>query len=160
MIKIINKVIFHLKNITLLFLLISTIYIVNFMFQRLGKDILGENLIEFIEVILPFVILIILDSINLFLKQEEVRNNTFYNFTSLFVVLAILIFVIRAMLDNNMYFIHQYTYGINFNYFSDQIAAIKVMLYGLSVGNILLMISGYIKTEDKIIESKKTKVNK
>ena len=159
MLKLINKFIFHLKNLVLPILLFVTIYIVNFMFQRIGKNLLGENLLEFIEVILPFILLIILSVVNLVLKQEEVKTNTFYNVTSLLVVITIAIFCIRALFDGNMFFLHKYSYHINFNYFSDQIAATKVMLYGLSVGNILLMISGYIKIDEekstKKVETKK-----
>ena len=133
------------------------------MFQRLGKNIFGENLLEFVQVIFPFILLIILNLVNLVLKQDEIKENTFYNATSLLVVITIAIFCIRALYDQNMFFIHKYKYGINFNYFSDQIAAIKVMLYGLSVGNILLMISNAIKIQDNIEtkkEIKKLKVNK
>lgn len=158
MIKILNKFIFHLKNIILPILLIATIYIVNLMFQRLGKNIFGENLVEFIEVILPFILLIILILVNIFLNQEEVKSNFFYNITSFLVVIVIGIFCIRALFDNNMFFIHKYSYGINFNYFSDQIAATKVMLYGLSIGNILLMISNYIKLDN--IKSTKEETKK
>ena len=149
MIKILNKILFHLKNIILPITLVATIFIVYFMFERLGKSIFGDSLLEFVEVILPFALLFILNLINLFLNQKEVKENTFYNISSFFVVLVIAIFCIRALFDGNMYFLHQYTYRINFNYFSDQIAAIKVMLYGLIVGNILLMIANYIKIEDE-----------
>jgi len=153
MVKILNKIIFYLKNIMLPILLMATIYIVCFMFQRLGKNIFGENLLEFLDVIFPFLLIIVLSLINIFLNQDEVNDNIFYNITSFIVVFVISIFCIRALFDNNMYFLHKYSYHINFNYFSDQIAATKVMLYGLSVGNILLMISNYIKIDD--IKNKK-----
>ena len=148
MVKILNKFIFYLKNILLPILLIATIFIVSQMFQRLGKDIFGDNLLEFIEVIAPFVLLIILNLINMFLFQKEVKDNLYYNMTSLLVMITIAIFCIRACFDQKMYFIHQYGYDINFNYFADQIAAIKVMLYGLSFANLMLMIANYIKVED------------
>ena len=155
MIKIINKILFHLKNIMLPILLVATIYIVSLMFQRLSKDIFGENLIEFVQVILPFVILIILNLVNFVLNQTEVRDNFFYNATSFMVMGVIAIFCIRACFDDKMYFIHQYTqYNINFNYFADQIAPTKVMLYGLSFANVMLMISNYIKIDKDMITEK------
>jgi len=160
MTKILNKFIFHLKNILLPVLLIATIYIVSFMFQRLGKDIFGENLLEFVEVIGPFVLLIILNLFNLVLNQKEVSENLYYNLTSFLVMVVIAIFCIRACFDSNMYFLHQYSYNINFNYFADQIAAIKVMLYGLSFGNIILMIANYIKVDEEETIDKKDKNNK
>lgn len=149
MVKILNKLLLSLKNIMLPILLIVTIYIVGYMFQRLGKSIVGENLMEFVGVIFPYILLLVLSLINLFLNQKEVKDNIYYNITSFLVVIVISIFCIRALFDNNMYFIHKFSYKINFNYFSDQIAAIKIMLYGLSISNILLMVCNYIKIDDK-----------
>ena len=155
MVKILNKITFHLKNIMLPILLIFTIYIVSMMFQRLGKNLFGEDMLEFIEVIAPFVLLIILNLLNLFLSQKEVRDNVYYNMTSFLVMVVITIFAYRACFDGKMYFLHQYSYRINFNYFADQIAAIKVMLYGLSFGNIILMLANYVRLEDEKVGSTK-----
>ncbi|MBQ8891428.1 MAG: hypothetical protein IJ068_01015 [Bacilli bacterium] len=159
MLKILNKIILHLKNIILILLVPVTIYIVGYMFERIGKEMFGEHLLEFIDVLFPFILLIILNLINLFAKQEEVKDNFYYNITSLLCMIVISIFCYRALMDSNMYFLNKYKYHINFNYFSDQIAPIKVMLYGLSVSNILLMISNAIKIENKEIKETK-KVNK
>lgn len=148
MVKILNKICFHLKNIVLPITLIVTIYIVMYMFQRLEKELFGANFLEFIKIIAPYLLLIILSIINLFLKQESVKENTFYNITSLLVVATISVFCYRALFDQNMLFWHKYGYNINFNYFSDQLAPIKVMLYGLSIANLLLMFSGLIKKEE------------
>lgn len=148
MVKILNKIVYHLKNIILPFLLVITVFIVGRMFERLGKEMFGDSLLEFIGVIAPFVILLILNLINLFLNQKEVKDNFYYNITSLLVMIIISVFCIRSCFDKNMYFIHQYSYNINFNYFADQIAPIKVMLYGLSFSNVMLMISNYIHDED------------
>lgn len=153
MIKIINKLLYILKNIILPFLLVGTIYIIIFMFKRLEKDIFGANLMEFISVIAPFILLLIIFVINSILKQKNVSDNVFYNITSFLVMLTIGIFIYRALFDQNMYLWHKYGYNINFNYFADQIAPIKVMLYGLLVANILLMIEGYIKKDDKDIKN-------
>jgi len=148
MIKILNKMLLFFKNIMLPILLCITIYIVIFMFKRLDKDIFGSSLIEFILAIFPFILLIVLNMLNLTLKQDSIKDNIFYNITSFLVMLTITIFCIRALLDKNMYFWYKYEYKINFNYFSDQLAPIKMMLYGLSASNIILMISNSIKEEN------------
>ena len=153
----------HLKNIILIILFPVTVYIIGYMFQRIGKEMFGENLLELVDVMFPFLLLIILNLVNLFAKQTEVKDNFYYNITSLLCMIVISIFCYRALMDSNMYFLNKYTYHINFNYFSDQIAPTKVMLYGLSVSNILLMVSNALKVEEKedIEEEKGTKkVNK
>ena len=166
MVKIFNKICFHLKNLLLPIDLVATIYIIMFMFQRLGKNIFGADMMEFLQTIIPFILLIILWLINLIFKQNDVKNNTFYNITSFLVVITIGIFCYRALMDQNMTFWHKYSYKINFNYFSDQLAASKVMLYGLSIVNIILIIANAIKidtpdnqiiTEDKNMNKKQVK---
>ena len=159
MVKLLNRFCFHLKNIILLITLFATIFIIMYMFKRLEKDIFGANLTEFISIILPFLIFIIISIINLFHKQTNIIDNTFFNVTSLIVSLTIGIFCYRAIMDQNMVFWHKYGYKINFNYFADQLAAVKVMLYGLSLADIILIISGSINTEDKD-EQKMNKTNK
>ena len=158
MIKILNRLLFHLKNIILFVTLVATIFIVMYMFQRLEKDIFGTNLLEFISIVIPFLLIIMLSLINLFFKQKAIIDNTFYNITSFLVSIVISIFCYRALMDQNMLFWHKYGYNMNFNYFSDQVSAMKVMLYGLSFANIILMINGFIKTEeieeDKIMNKK------
>lgn len=152
MTKILNKLIYILKNILLPLTFMATIYITVFMFKRLEKDIFGANLFEFLKVVIPFIILLILILVNSFLNIKTVKDNIFYNLTSFIVLITISIFCYRALLDQNMFLWHKYGYNINFNYFSDQIASIQVMLYGLSLANILLII------KDKLIVDKK--VNK
>ena len=49
MTKILNKLIYILKNILLPLTFIATIYITVFMFKRLEKDIFGANLFEFLN---------------------------------------------------------------------------------------------------------------
>ena len=156
MTKMLNKMLYILKNFMLPLLMITTIYIIIFMFQRLDKEIFGKNFLEFLSVIAPFLLLIILCIVNTFLNHETVKNSFFYNFTSFMVMLVITIFCYRALMDKNMLLWHKYGYKINFNYFSDQIAPMKVMLYVLSFSNIMLIIESYLK--DKKEDFKK--VNK
>lgn len=150
MTKILNKLIYILKNILLPLTFIATIYITVFMFKRLEKDIFGANLFEFLKVVIPFIILLILILINSFLNIKAVKDNIFYNITSFIVLITISIFCYRALLDQNMFLWHKYGYNINFNYFSDQIASIQVMLYGLSLANILLIIKDKLSVDKKV----------
>ena len=157
MTKILNKL-FHILHIIMLpILLIATIYIVMFMFQRLEKEIFGANFTEFLGVIFPYLLLIILNIINMFLKQNNVKDNLFYNTTAFLVMIVITVFCLRALFDQNMFLWHKYGYNMNFNYFSDQIAPMKVMLYGLSIANVVLMIDGYIKSDNKSEKNLKLK---
>ena len=149
MTKILNKLIYILKNILLPLTFIATIYITVFMFKRLEKDIFGANLFEFLKVVIPFIILLILILVNSFLNIKTVKDNIFYNLTSFIVLITISIFCYRALLDQNMFLWHKYGYNINFNYFSDQIASIQVMLYGLSLANILLIIKDKLSVDKK-----------
>ena len=150
MTKILNKLIYILKNILLPLTFIATIYITVFMFNRLEKDIFGANLFEFLKVVIPFIILLILILVNSFLNIKAVKDNIFYNITSFIVLITISIFCYRALLDQNMFLWHKYGYNINFNYFSDQIASIQVMLYGLSLANILLIIKDKLSVDKKV----------
>lgn len=155
MIKILNKMFYYIKNLVLPFLLVVTIYIVMMMFQRLEKEPFGANFFEFLEVILPYIVLLILLLVNTFLRQDVVRNNLFYNLVSFMVVGTIGIFCYRAILDKNMLMWHKYKYDINFTYFTDQIAPMKVMLYLLSFSNVMLIIKGYFNNNKEKKKSKK-----
>ena len=157
MTKILNKLIYILKNILLPLTFIATIYITVFMFKRLEKDIFGANLFEFLKVVIPFIILLILILVNSFLNIKAVKDNIFYNITSFIVLITISIFCYRALLDQNMFLWHKYGYNINFNYFSDQIASIQVMLYGLSLVNILLIIKDKLSIDKKNLNKTKRK---
>ena len=157
MTKILNKLFRILHIIMLPILLVATIYIVMFMFQRLEKEIFGANFTEFLGVIFPYLLLIILNIINMFLKQNNVKDNLFYNTTAFLVMIVITVFCLRALFDQNMFLWHKYGYNMNFNYFSDQIAPMKVMLYGLIIANVVLMIDGYIKSENKSEKNLKVK---
>ena len=159
MTKILNKLFRILHIIMLPILLIATIYIVMFMFQRLEKEIFGANFLEFLGVIFPYLLLIILNIINMLLKQNNVKDNLFYNTTAFLVMIVITVFCLRALFDQNMFLWHKYGYNMNFNYFSDQIAPMKVMLYGLSIANVVLMIDGYIKSNNKSEKNLKVKKN-
>jgi len=106
------------------------------MYDRLGKNIAG-SIYNFI----PFVLLFILFSVNFVLRQKVVNECTFYNITCCLVLVMLLFAIYRTFNDRNMIMVIRLGYDINFNYFSDIIAPMKFMLYGLSASNILLILS-------------------
>ena len=59
MTKILNKLFYIFKNILLPVIFVGTLYIVIFMFKRLDKELFGANLMEFLRVVIPFILLII-----------------------------------------------------------------------------------------------------
>ena len=136
MIKMLNVILNILKVIMLLACFVFTFYIIINMYNRLGKNVIGS-----IYNFLPFVVLFILFSINFIFQQKTVNECTFYNVTCCLVLIMLLFAIYRTFNDRNMIMVIRFCYDINFNYFSDMIAPMRFLLYGLSVSNILLMLS-------------------
>lgn len=136
--KIINIFLIFIKFLFLLISFVLTFNIVLRMYERLGK-----NYIESIPVFIPYIVLFLLFSINFIFRQKRVNNCIFYNITCC-LVFAMLIFCgYRAMNDEYMLlYIRLGDYHINFNYYADIIAPMKVMLYLLSISNVILMFTG------------------
>ena len=147
MVKLINGIFSVLKMILLLVCFVFTFYIIVKMYQRLNKD-----LIQSIHNFVPFVLLFIAFAVNFVLKQKAVNHNIFYNITCCLVFGMILFAVYRTLYDKNMVMMIRMGYNMNFNYFADILAPIKVMLYGLFASNILLML-----TDLKILQEDKRK---
>ncbi len=135
MIKMINGLFYGLKYLLLVLSFALGSYIVLYMYQRLGK-----SLINSIFLALPFLILFVLFAINMLANQKRVTTNLFYNLTCCLVFLVILFIEYRAIFDTNMIANSKLGYNINFNYFADNINAIKVMIIGLIVSNLLFML--------------------
>lgn len=147
MTKIINILFLVLKFILLLVCFVFTFYIIMAMYNRLEK-----NLIECIPTMFPFVLLLVLFSINFVLRQKQVTNCLFYNITCCLAFSVILVAAYRSFFDKNMVMILKLGYDINFNYFADIIAPMKLMLYLLSVANMFLMLSGIGKKSESLDE--------
>ena len=137
MIKLLNTILSIVKMLLLLTCFVFTFYIIINMYRRLNKD-----LITSISNFIPFFILFILFSINFILKQKSVNDNIFYNVTCCLAFGMLLFCIYRALCDKNMIVFLRQGYDINFNYFADVIAPMKMILYGLSVSNILLILDG------------------
>lgn len=113
-----------------------SIYILMGMSFRLGNDLFSSILY-----LVPFVILLIIYILNFVFKQDRINNNLFYNLTSLLVFVVIIFVCIRSIFDKGMILNKVMGYGINFNYFSDFIVFMEIMLYGLIVSNLLFMLN-------------------
>lgn len=133
--KILNIIFAVLKYILLLGAFAITLFIMVRMNVRLEK-----SFITIMPEFIPFLIIFLLFIINLVFKQEGVNNNIFYNLTSCIIFTTIIVVGYRAFADKNMVLNEKYGYGIDFNYFNTFISYMKIMLYGLSVSNLLFMI--------------------
>ena len=150
MIKMINGLFGILKMILLLVCFVLTFYIIVNMYNRLEK-----NLVDSIGNFIPFVLLFIAFAVNFVLKQKAVNQNMFYNITCCLVFGMILFAIYRTFNDRNMVVMIRMGYNMNFNYFADVLAPIRVMLYGLFASNVLLML-----TESKIFKEEEKKKEK
>ena len=137
MLKIINGLLNVLKMIMLLVCFVFTFFIIIKMYQRLDKDFVGS-----IPNFIPFILLFIMFAVNFIFKQKQVNQNTFYNITCVLVFAMLGFAIFRTFCDKNMIVLTRLGYDINFNYFADIIAPMKVLLYGLAVSDLLLMLSG------------------
>lgn len=148
MIKIVNKILSLLKIVLLLISFILTFFIVMKMYERLEKNYVGT-----ISVFLPYLTLFIAFAINLILRQKQVNDNMFYNVTCCLVFIVLIFCGYRALTDDFMIFYIRLGYQINFNFYSDMIAPMRVMLYLLTISNVLLMLDRPWKRFEKEIVS-------
>ena len=134
-----KKLNIFLNILKMLFLIVSfglVIYIIIGMNYRLANSLFNSILY-----LIPFVILLFIYILNFIFKQDRINNNLFYNLTSLLVFIVIIFVCIRTVFDKGMLLNVVMGYGINFNYFSDFIIFMEIMLYGLIISNLLFMLN-------------------
>lgn len=136
--KILNTFFYIMKHLLLIIAFVSTLYIIVYMYQRLNK-----SLTDSVRVFVPYAVLFILFCVNLIARQKEVTKNIFYNICCCLVLATICYCGYRAIFDQNMLMNDKMGYGINFNYYSDFISPLKIMLYGLSIANVFLMVDRF-----------------
>jgi hypothetical protein len=107
------------------------------MYRRLDKDFVGS-----VSNFIPYLLLFLLFSINFIFKQKSVNDNFFFNITCCLVFSMLLFTIFRTLTDKNMIVMIRLGYDINFNYFADMIAPMRMMLYVLCASDICLIISG------------------
>ena len=132
--KIFNGLFYFFKFILLIAAFGLTLFVLIRMNVRLEK-----NMISILPELIPFVILLIIFIINMAFEQVGVIKSLFYNLTCCLVFATIICVALRAVFDTNMVLNEKYGYGIDFNFFDNFIAYIKIMLYGLLIANILFM---------------------
>ena len=147
--KIFNALFYVLKFLLLIASFGLTLFIFIRMNVRLEKNIIS-NISEFI----PFALLLVLFIINIIFNQKGVTKNVFYNLTCCLVLATITCVCCRAILDKNLVLNAKYGYGVDFNFFDNFVAYINIMLYSVSIANILFM---FREKEEKVQKSKKSK---
>ncbi len=158
MVRILNGMFYFLKFILLLVAFGTSLYVLIAMYQRLEKD-----MFNLIYVFIPYAVLLVLFIINMFFKQTGVTKNVFFNLTCCLVFFTIAFLALRSVFDVNMIYRWKNTYHINFNFYSDMLTFINVMMYGLCIADGFLMFSegGFIfkrkNKENKSLKEKKDK---
>ena len=148
--KILSRLFNALKYLLLVVSFILILYGVMVMYKRLDKSML-----EAIPLFIPFVLVLTIYIVNIFVKSNIIRDNLLFNFTSVLIFIAIIIIGVRAKYDTNMLVF--YKYGINYNplYLSDNLSTIKTCLYVLFASNLLFLISIFFedkKKKKKVVE--------
>ena len=153
MVRILNGMLNALKMLLLLVCFVLSFYIIINMYRRLDKDLIGS-----ITNFIPFVLLFILFAVNFIFKQDSVNQNTFYNIVCVLALVTIGVAIFRTLTDRNMIVMIRMGYDINFNYFADFIAPMRIFLYSLSAANVLLMVSGM--NFEKLLPQKEKEIPK
>ena len=141
-----NWLFYGLKFLLLIAALGLTLFVLIRMNVRLEK-----NMMSVLPELIPFALLFILFIVNMIFKQKGVHENIFYPLTCCLVLATIVCVTLRAVLDTNMVLNEKYGYGVDFNFFDNFVAYINIMLYGLSIANILFV----FREKDKNVEKSK-----
>ncbi len=146
------KKIFNILFYGLKFLLfIAAFGLTLFIFVRMNMR-LEKSIVSVLPELIPFVVLLVIFVINMLFKQTGITKNLFYNLTCCLVLGTIIFVCYRAIFDTNMVLNGKYGYGVDFNFFDNFVAYIKIMLYGLAIADILFM---FKEKEKNNKESKK-----
>lgn len=147
--RLLNLLFSFLKYILLLIAFGLSLFLVLKLNARLDK-----NIKDSISVFIPYILLFILFILNICLDRKYVKKNIFYNITCCLVCATNIVVAYRAMFDTNMVFNSIQKSGVNFNYFNDYLSFNNIMLYGLSIANIVFMIipNNYDSKEESFLE--------
>lgn len=157
--EILCKIFGFLKYILLIASFGLVFYGVMATFGRLEKP-----LTDAIDLFIPFVFVLVMYIINMFINNDTASKSLLFNFVSVLVFLVTIFICFRAMFDTNMILFHRYGIDYNPSFFADNVSAIKSMLYMIGSANVLMIISDIINRPKKQIKSsdkkssKKTKV--
>lgn len=146
--NILNTMLYILKFILFFIALGLSFYIILGMYNRLNKNYLTS-----FSIVVPYILVIVIFCVNLFKNQQSVTKNIFYNLTCVLVFSTIIVICLRTIFDENMLLNSIMGHNINFSYFSDFLIFMKVMLYGLFLGNIFLILGSMkLDTKKEVVE--------
>ena len=126
--KTINKIFFYLKIFLLLIAFSFSLYI---LFMRM--DFMSSSILSILPTFIPFLVLLIIFVITMFNNKG---NKLYYNVASTLAFIAIIIITFRTIFDKN---IIAYPASINLNFYSAQEGKVKILLYLMIIGNIVLL---------------------
>ncbi len=153
MIKIFNYLLNFIKIVLILVSFTLVSYISLFMYKDLNKDILHNYLLEFSLILLPFIILIFIYIYTLISKNKTVNENMYFSLVNFICLSAILVICLRTIFDKNIVEYYLHDVSISYNYFTDYLSFIKVMIYSLIISHLLLIIkSKSIKKKELMID--------
>ena len=137
MTKILNGMFYLLKFLLIVLAFGSSLYVLVAMYKRLDK-----NMIDLLRVFIPYMVLIVLWILNIFFRQESVTKNVFYNLTCCIVFATVILLACRSLFDESMILMLKTKYHVNFDFFSDMLTFVNVMIYGLCISDVFLALSG------------------
>lgn len=145
MTNILKKVLTTVNVLLLVISFLFVLYINVYQFFSLNSNPFGNDFFEFFSVLLPFVLLMCLYFINFVNNHYIVNNNITYKLISIFSLIVILFILYRSIFDDSLILWYKTNYHINFDYFNNHLIYIKLILYGLSLVNIIFIVDGILE---------------
>ena len=127
--KILNKILFYSKIVLLLIAFVVTLYIL-----LIRMDTNGLSAWSIFPLFIPMFFVLMVFVFSFFLNISN--DNIWFNLICVLVLLSIIVVDYRTVFDHNIIS----NTVINLNYFDIQTSRIKIMLYFMFAGNILLAI--------------------
>ena len=140
--KTINKMFFYLKIFLLLISFSFSLYIA---FMKM--DYMSSNILAVLPTFIPFLVLLIIFVISMFNNKD---NKLYYNIVSTLAFIGITIITFRTIFDKN---IIAYPAQININFYNAQEGKIKLLLYLMILGNIILLYYQRKRNKENIISN-------
>ncbi len=139
MLELINKILFYLKVILLLIVFTLSLYIMLSMHAYYHSGIK-----DLLLVCIPLFLVLVIFVVSFFFKEGD--TNTFFNVSCLLALIAILIIDYRTIFDKNM--LLWIRGNLNFYYYQNQMTQIKILSYGIFIGNLALIIQDKMQRSD------------
>lgn len=148
-----SRLLGFLKYVLLIISFALVFYGIIVTYRRLDKSV-----IEALPIFIPFFVLLVVYIVNLFVKNNIIRNNLLYNAVSILVFATVILVCLRAKFDTNMVLYYKYAIDFNPAYFADNLSIIQMMIYTLAGSNVLLMLSTlFDEKKVKVVEKKEIK---